>query len=326
VLQSPATAELAGGVEEGGSGSRGAQTTTRPPRTSEVFRAAYASAAGAGASADPLPPAGPDALARHTRGSWISTLWARLSKGRLAPLVATPYDDDHGPEPSIPWFSFMLLVYATALTLALTWIFWTGRVHRQGEPAPPEVSRSSPDPVAKTSEPHAPAHTRPAIPAANIAQLGQTIRIGDLEVTAVSVVLASVELVRTIDPDADHRDEPDALIVTLRFRNVSPDQTFAPLEQAFVREPNAPLDRSLIETAYGARIGLFPLAYDSEWSIAGQDFPVLKPGESAQTMVASEPGVGSRVRDGGTWCIRLRIGPYRTDMLGIRFTGTDIGE
>ena len=57
-----------------------------------------------------------------------------------------------------------------------------------------------------------------------------------------------------------------------------------------MREQNSPLDRSSIVTRGGKIIGLFPLAIDSEWSIVGQEFPVLKPGESTETMIASELG------------------------------------
>ena len=86
------------------------------------------------------------------------------------------------------------------------------------------------------------------------------------------------------------------------------------------------LDRSFIATPDGGRIGLYPLAVESEWMILGQEFSVLKPGESVETLVASEPVVEDRLAETMTWRIRLRIGPYRTDMLGVRFNKSQMVE
>ncbi len=63
---------------------------------------------------------------------------------------------------------------------------------------------------------------------------------------------------------------------------------------------------------------------DSEWSILGQGFPVLEPGDSAETFIAAEPGSADQLADEMTWRVRLRIGVYRSDMLGVRFTKDDV--
>ena len=105
-------------------------------------------------------------------------------------------------------------------------------------------------------------------------------------------------------------------MLRLRLTNVSHDQSFAPLERALC-ESRAP-HRSVVDrTKEGKLIGLFPLAVDSEWSIAGQEFPVLKPGESTETLIASEHGAADRLTSDMTWRVRLRIGPYKTDMIGV---------
>ena len=59
----------------------------------------------------------------------------------------------------------------------------------------PKPNRRGP----KAADPDALA-TLPPIPAENVASVGQTMRIGDIEVTPLSVSLAPVELVRAIDP------------------------------------------------------------------------------------------------------------------------------
>ena len=71
-------------------------------------------------------------------------------------------------------------------------------------------------------------------------------------------------------------------------------------------------------------MSLFPLAIDSEWLIQGQKFPVLKPGETAATMVASESITDDRLTREMIWRVRLRTGPYRTDVLAVRFTKDDV--
>ena len=93
----------------------------------------------------------------------------------------------------------------------------------------------------------------------------------------------------------------------------------------FASKATAP-DRSTIVTMPGKGINLFPLAVDSEWSIEGQSFSVLKPGETVETVIASEPGVADKLTDEMIWRIRLRIGTYRTDVLGVRFNKHEIEE
>jgi hypothetical protein len=133
-----------------------------------------------------------------------------------------------------------------------------------------------------------------------------------------------LDLLRSVDPAKYRHEDSESLVMRLKFTNVSGHNAFAPLERAFVREQAAPLDRSYIATSRSERIGLFPLAVDSEWSIQGQEFPVLNPGESVETLIASEPGVSDRLSDEMIWRARVRIGPYRSDVLGVKFTKTDV--
>jgi hypothetical protein len=198
-----------------------------------------------------------------------------------------------------------------------------GRGFRQGDGAAAGTDQTATESAPKLVE------TRPVVelaplPSGNLAKLGETVRIGELDVTPVEVFTAPVEMFRSIEPHDWRREETDSIILRLRLTNVSSNQAFAPLERAFVRDQSSPLDRSSISTSDGTTLGLFPLAIDSEWSIAGQDFPVLKPGETAETLIASEVGAASRLMSEITWRLRLRIGPYKTDMIGVVFGKQDL--
>ena len=51
---------------------------------------------------------------------------------------------------------------------------------------------------------------------------------------------------------------------------------------------------------------------------------MLKPGESLETTIGSEPGAADKLSSEMTWRVRVRIGSYRTDLLGARFTKDEI--
>jgi hypothetical protein len=290
----------------------------RPPRTSEVFQALgpvvvdvpSATTSRTVRSQSVLSSESPDAVAR-----------VELTPDRLA-ATGLSIEDPSNRSP-FPWTHVLLLSYSSALTLALTWAIWNGWLQR------PRVSHatnssSSGVELATTHPETKPGGTIPPIPTENRATLGQTIRIGELEVTPLSVVMTPLTLVRSIEPSTERLAEGSSLVLRLRLTNVSTDHTFAPLEPGFLRNPISPLDRSFIETAKGDPISLFPLAIDSEWSILGQTFPELKPGESMETILASEPAAEDELSSEMIWRMRLRIGSSRTDLLGVRFTKLEV--
>ena len=170
----------------------------------------------------------------------------------------------------------------------------------RGRPADDPRAAKSLDSTAKVE--------LPPIPRENLASIGQTIRIGDLEITPLSVSFARAELERKIEP-ADYRlEDLSSLVLRFKLTNVSGDHAFRPLARSLIRDAASALDRSFVSTQDGTRIELYPLAIESEWLIVGQEFPQLKPGESAETLVTSEPVTEDRLRDEMTWRIRLRTG------------------
>jgi hypothetical protein len=280
-----------------------------PPRTSEIFRSVVGP--GGGTSPLGLPPG---------------------SAGEPQP-VAVPGLDIHERRPDstdahvasesfhpgkVPWGQIALLAYSSILTLALIWLLWTGRIPKTGSPesSAPEkpVPEAGPAPAPPPSD--APA---PPIPAENLARLGQTIRLGDLEVTPVAIEARPVDLVRTIDSGGRKREE-DCLVLRLRLANRSKDQVFPPLDQNLVRERDLRSFDPYISASDGRKIRLFPLAMDSEWSIRGQAFPTLEPDQVAETFVAAEPASALDLPEEMSWRVRLRTGVYRIDMMEVKFS------
>lgn len=252
-------------------------------------------------------------------------LRSKSSSDVMSPSTGSSSADDHFADTRLYWALIGLMSYSSAVTLALTWVLWTGRGFRPPEPpaASADQNQAAAESQTKTVEFSAVTELAP-LPAGHVTTLGKTIRIGDLEVTPLKVFVTRLRLARSVPPHNRRREAGTSVVLRLKLTNVSEDQSFAPLELAFVREQSSPMDRSSIETSGEKIISLFPLAIDSEWSIAGQDFPVLKPGTSAETIIASELGAEDRLTSDMTWRVRLRIGPYKTDMIGVQFDKNDV--
>jgi hypothetical protein len=115
------------------------------------------------------------------------------------------------------------------------------------------------------------------------------------------------------------------LRLKLRLKNISSDTILAPFDEAFVRDRVGVEPDSFIETQGGGEtIAMFPLAVESEWSIVGQEFRELRPGEAFETDVVSQPDAVSRLAPEMLWRIRLRTDINHTDELGVRFRAEDV--
>ncbi len=91
--------------------------------------------------------------------------------------------------------TLLLLSYASAVTLGLIWILWTGRRIREDVADIVPTVDSRPDPGKRADGSRRIAPPKP-IPAANLADLGKTIRIGQIEATPLAIVSGPVELER----------------------------------------------------------------------------------------------------------------------------------
>jgi hypothetical protein len=286
--------------------------TPNQPGTAEFFR-------GVGSRSDEISPprvgAGARMLARFTG------LFARSRSSS----ASSSDDEDAEPEARGAWMSLLLLSYASAVTLGLVWMLWTGRAFHSAAPSATSGSTHADDPASKTTEP-AIREELPPIPSENLATIGQSIRLGQVEITPLSVQIAAVDLVSPVDPEAFHHDEANSLVLRFKLTNLSNEHAIKPLARSLVRDQSSALDRSFVSTPGGGKIDAYPLAVESEWGILGQEFPVLKPGESGETLVASAPVNEDRIPDQMTWRIRLRIGPYRSDMLAVRFSKAELSQ
>jgi hypothetical protein len=281
------------------------------PGTAEVFQAVSS-------GSDEIVPA---------RTPWSARIFWRRASGRARPLSGASQtgDNDVDTHGLGTWMSLFVLSYASAVTIGLAWMLWTGRTFRSAAPSETGAPPRAVDQAVKSTE-SAAREDLPAIPAENLTTVGKTIRIGEVEITPLSIELAPVDLVHRIDSAEFHHEETNSLILRFRLTNVTDVHTLKPLDRSLVRDHVSVLERSFVATTSGGNIGLYPLAIESEWLILGQEFPVLKPGESAETLVASEPVNEDRLAESMTWRLRLRIGPYRTDMLGVRFSKSELSQ
>ena len=292
----------------------------KAPRTSEIFRSVMAPAG------DPRPPAESSTPGVRDEAAGEAGMPDLGVLDRGVGSTASDVAGDRYHEGTIPWGQIVLLSYASILTLALTLAALDGThtedrgprtaarretdrgVGRRGGPAtgparPGHSASSSPD-----REHHDPGQAHPARRPGGQAALGRS-------------------QVRGPHPH-DRFEGPTARggLPGLAVRPEEPVErsNLPPLDRILVRERELRSFDPYIETSEGRSIRLFPLALDSEWSLLGQGFPVLKPGGSAQTFIAAEPGSANLLADEMTWRLRLRIGVYRSDMMGVKFTKAEV--
>jgi hypothetical protein len=221
------------------------------------------------------------------------------------------------PEVSKSGRGFVLLAsYASAMTIACLWLVWQARQRDAAATA---------DTLPVDSRPDDRSGRLTVIPEARTTTVGKPLRIGDLTLTPLSATLGQVtlEAAKSTGGGEKKQGAEGSILLTLSLQNQSAKSTFAPLEVAFLRTPDAGPPASFIETESGT-IDLYPLAESSEWRIVGQDFRELKPGESMRTLIASEPTASRNLA--GTLRLRLKIHPTAdtTDVVHIDIDGDSL--
>lgn len=228
-------------------------------------------------------------------------------------------DDEDGEAPrGTSWITLLLMSYASAVTLGLLWVLFTGRKVREDVVDSVQASDNRTDPGVRADRSRRIAIARP-IPAGHLTTLGRPVTIGQIEVTPVSVEAGPVVLEREFQGKETKQGGDNALKLRLRIKNTSNDLVLAPFDEAFVRDRTNADPDSYVEGAVGdTKIALFPLALESEWSIRGQQFRELKPGEEMETDVVTVPDAVAKIGDDMTWRIRLRTDINHTDDLGVK--------
>jgi hypothetical protein len=221
------------------------------------------------------------------------------------------------------WPMVLLASYASAATLALIW--WVVLPRLRGRNDVDTMATPSPAIVAarRADRSHKVEPTAP-IPADRLTTIGQPLTLGSLEITPIDVARTDVNLRRASLGGGGEEKEggTGAMALRLRLRNTSDDTVFVPLDEAFVRDRDDGLSDSFVELDSGERIYLYPLSVDSEWSIVGQDFPALKPGEARETRVVTAADFPS-TSSGMTWHLKLRTGLKETAVIGVKVPGTE---
>ncbi len=249
---------------------------------------------------------------------------AASSTPSIRPPEPTNALPDDAPSARVSWPLLLVSSYASAMTLALGFILWTGRglwrTDSGGSSEPPSGISSGSN--IRGAGPMR--NARPPIPAPNLTTLGRPLRLGELEVTPRFITRRPVYLLRLEGAAEGERESTPVLVMTLELANRSTASSFAPLDPAIVRDPVPTVDQSFIELPGDHRIAMFRLAIESEWSIQDQAFPTLQPGDIAETILVSEPVAMSDLAGTMTWHVKLRTAPYRTDVLGVQFTAQNV--
>jgi hypothetical protein len=302
---------------------------TKQPTTSEIFRAVGPKVAATPTSdeisqlvVDPESSREREPGGARTQEALAANLPLVDRTRELEQDVGDEEDADL-PEPGVPWAHVLLLSYASAVTLALGWVLWGARAPRSTGSSPTETRPAIAASPSQTASPEL-LEPPPSIPIENVASLGKAIRLGGVEVTPLGVFALPLELIRAIQPTENRQENEESLALQLKITSTLKFRAFAPLDATLVRDHGVRPQDPYIVTSDEGTIRLFALAVDSEWSIRGQEFPVLQPGESAVTIIAAEPGSARRLAPEMTWRVRVRTGVYRTDMIGVRFTRDEI--
>lgn len=236
--------------------------------------------------------------------------------------VEVEADDDDEPEARGASLAMVLLVsYASAVTLGLAWVLWTGRKVREiVEPEGPPTADARVDPGLRAGRSRRLDPPRPIL-TDHLVRVGETLELGAVEVTPVALTSGAIALERAVGPYQKKRGGENVLKLRLRIRNISPDIVFSPVDEAFLRDRVEGRPDTFIDLGPDkAPVLMYPLAIQSEWSIVGQDFRELEPGEVFQTLVVSAEGALDLVRKRPEfiWRIRLRTGIDRTEDIGVR--------
>jgi len=236
--------------------------------------------------------------------------------------------------PGSSWRNVLLVSYASAVTLALGWTLYQNRQDRRpGRPlitlkedAAPKIGSESGQLGDRSRRV---AELKP-IPVDRLIRLGESRQIDSLLVEPIAVERRNLTLERVnLAGKTERRDGGKrAVLLRVRLQNRSPDRVFAPVDPSFVRGRSDDVYETLLELDDGRKVYPDPLAVNSEWTVVGESFADLRPGESREVTFATEPNAPADIeRLPATWRIKLRTGTGdrsgqdRTAEVGVRLPG-----
>jgi hypothetical protein len=239
---------------------------------------------------------------------------------RTSTIVSEQTDDEYEYEPDRSRLPMILLAsYASALTLALLWFVVLPKMRHSGDSADETAVASAGSDLGSRAHRSREIEPVPPIPEDHRTTLGHALRVGAVEMTALGVTREPLVLIRTqLGGGEVRKEEPKrCLVLRLRLRNTSDSLVFAPFDESFVRENDRGTCDSFVELGPKTRVYPYPLATQSEWSIEGQSFRELRPGETLETMLVGAPDGGQPEGDSLLWHIRIRSGKDKTEFVGV---------
>lgn len=250
-----------------------------------------------------------------------------LDLGPKPPSAARPRigagAEDDGTEVSPGRNQTLLISYASAVTLALAWILYQGRSQRIPAAAvrPEPVAAVGADEEGKLAGESRRVEASGPIAADRMIDLGRSRQVGSLLIKPLTVDRRSLILERTgLTGKTERRDGGKrAVVLQVQLQNQSPDQVFVPVDPAFVRNRADDVSETFLHLDDGRKLYPNALAVDSEWSLVGQSFAVLRPGEARDVIFTTEANAPADAeRLAGVWRIKLRTSVDSIALIGIR--------
>jgi hypothetical protein len=222
-----------------------------------------------------------------------------------------------------PSIQLLLASYASAITLLLVGLLVRDAMRGQADHPSRSTHASGSQKTAAASRRQWLAQLKP-IPESNRIPLGQTRIVGDLEITPVDIMLATIYLDHVPGSAPPRWGGDQTIELKLRITNRSKSAKITPLARASFRTPDHGDPKSLIENGTDHPLTNFPLPVASEWTVSGETFAELAPGDSAEFLVHSEPDAKSSVTDQMLWRFPVQCGIDRVEWIGVSFRRADL--
>jgi len=229
----------------------------------------------------------------------------------------------------VPYALFLLLAgYASAVTLALIYLWFVGGPKHQLESLPDIEPKKDAYLVPEDAE----------LPRGHTLRLGQTRRFGNLEVTPLRVSRGQTVLL-DVNRKTETSTIDETLKLWLRFRNVSQDQSIAPFSRRllFSRMWEEPRANTFVcrvgeKSKEGFRVLTFPLNVERT-GIVFKDQQIdrkIKPQETFETYIPSDDDGLDKLTGDLVWRVHFRKG-YNpethngvTTLIEVRFHSDEI--
>lgn len=269
-------------------------------------------------------------------GSVGYSMAPQSSSAATAPTAA-PKSQADSAEPAKPFnYTMLLLTWASLATLVAFWLWYT-------RPDDPSALDSIPDDgILSQANIISPLEQ---LSGRQVFDLGETKRVGALEITPLSIENRRVRIL----PDLAGSENARFLVLHLRIKNISENQTIRPMDPVFLyfhprgtkTQPKRLKGLKMFdETGYTYTfihpeddVSKLTLPYDliyeeNQYRVEGQSFPKLQPGQETEVIVISSEDAYSTLSGSMVWRIKLRkqkVGDRGVaTVIGVRFSKDDI--